>query len=192
MNIETERLILRDFVADDWQRISEYQSNPLSFRYYHWSERTAQDVQGFIGRMLNFQTQQPRIKYQMAVILKAENVLIGHCGVRMDTAGAVEADLGYDMEPKYWDHGYATEAARTMLDFGFDRLKVHRIWAACVPENIGSIHVLEKLGMQLEGRFREDRYFKDRWWDSLHYAILEKEWQLYKQDHPVQWKELEG
>ena len=110
----------------------------------------------------------------------------------MEYIGAEEAEIGYEFDPIYWNHGYATEAAHVMVDYGFNRLDVHRIWAACVADNTGSAHVLEKLGMKLEGRFRENRYYKDRWWDSLYYAILEDEWKAHKQTQPVHWKELEG
>jgi RimJ/RimL family protein N-acetyltransferase len=54
---------------------------------------------------------------------------------------------------------------------------LHRVCAACVADNTGSAHVLEKLGMQQEGRLRENEYYKGRWWDTLLYAILYEEWQ---------------
>lgn len=190
MKLETERLILRDFVKDDWQRVLEYQSNPLYLRYYEWTNRTPEAVQEFVGWFLNHQVQEPRIKYQLAVVLKSNNLLIGNCGIRIDEPNAFEADIGYELDPKYWNHGYATEAASAIVDFGFNNFGVHRIWAACVADNFSSAHVLEKLGMKLEGRFRENKYFKDRWWDSLYYAILADEWQLHKQLHPIQWKEI--
>ena len=60
--------------------------------------------------------------------------------------------------------------------FGFGELKLHRLWATCLADNTASARVLEKLGMQLEGRLRENEWFKGRWWDTLHYAILEQEW----------------
>ncbi len=94
----------------------------------------------------------------------------------MDKAGATEADIGYELAGAQWGQGYATEAARALVHFGFTRLRVHRIWAACVAENSASAHVMEKLGMQLEGRQREKEYFKGRWWDTLVYSILEQEW----------------
>ncbi len=191
MKLETERLILRDFVEEDWRRVLKYQSDPLYFRYYPWSGRTPEAVQAFIGRMINFQGQQPRIKFQLAVILKSDNYLIGNCGVRMDKVDAVQADIGYEFDPEYWNRGYATEAAHAIVDFGFKHFGVHRIWAGCVVENVGSAHVLEKLGMKLEGHLREEQYYKNRWWDSLIYAILVDEWETHKQAHPVQWKQLE-
>lgn len=191
MKLETERLILRDFVKDDWKPVLEYQSDPRYLRYYEWTDRTPEAVQKFVGWFLDHQKQSPRIKYQFAVVLKSNGRLIGNCGVRLDNEDAIEADIGYELDPKYWDHGYATEAAGAAVDFGFSHFQVHRIWAACIAENTGSAHVLEKLGMKLEGRFRENRYFRGRWWDSLYYAILADEWQAHTQAHPFEWKLLE-
>jgi RimJ/RimL family protein N-acetyltransferase len=191
MKLETERLILRDFVKDDWQRVLEYQSDPLYLRYYEWTERTPEAVQEFVGWFLSQQEENPRIKFQLVVVLKSTNLLIGNCGVRMDNADDIDANIGYEFDPKYWNHGYATEAAHAVVDFGFHHFGVHRIWADLVADNIGSAHVLEKLGMRLEGRLRDKAYFKGRWWDELIYAILAEEWELHKQTYPVQWKLIE-
>ena len=191
MKLETKRLILRDFVKEDWQRVLEYQSDPLYLRYNQWTERTPEAVQEFVGWFLAHQQQEPRIKFQLAVLLKSNNQLIGNCGVRMAEVGSTEADIGYELNPKHWNHGYATEAARAIVDFGFSHFGVHRIWADCIAENVGSAHVLEKLGMKREGRLRENKYFKGRWWDTLIYAILANEWQAHKQTHSVQWKQIE-
>ena len=191
MKIETERLILRDFVKNDWQRVLKYQSDPLYLRYNPWTERTPDAVQDFVGWFLDQQVQKPRLKYQLAVVLKSNHQLIGNCGVRMDKAGEIEANMGYEFDPDYWNQGYATEAAHAMVDFGFQHFGVHRIWADCVAENTGSAHVLEKLGMKLEGCLREKEYFKGKYWDALLYAILEQEWEIHVQIHPVQWKQLE-
>ena len=191
MKLETERLILRDFVEDDWQEVLAYQSNALYLRYNDWTERTPEAVQEFIGMFLNHQRQEPRTKFQLAVVLKSNDQLIGNCGVRKNRYDAQKADIGYELNPKHWNHGYATEAASAIVDFGFRHFDVHRIWADCIAENVGSAHVLEKLGMKLEGRLRENKYFKGRWWDTLIYAILANEWDEHKKSHPVQWKKLE-
>ncbi len=190
MKIETERLILRDFVEDDWHAMLAYNSDPLYLRYNDSIEWTQERVQELIGWFLDNQEQEPRIKFQLAVVLKSNNQLIGNCGVRMDEVNSVEANIGYELDPKHWNNGYATEAVRTTLDFGFKCFGVHRIWADCIAENTGSVHVLEKLGMKLEGRFREHKYFKDRWWDRLIHAIPADEWEAHKKSHPVQWKEI--
>jgi RimJ/RimL family protein N-acetyltransferase len=191
MKLETERLILRDFVKEDWQRVLEYQSDPLYLRYYEWTERTPEAVQEFVGWFMDHQKQNPRIKFQLSITLKSNNLLIGNCGLRMDEVNALEADIGYELDPRYWNHGYATEAASTMVDFGFSHFGVRRVWSWCVADNVGSAHVLEKLGMRLEGRLREKEYYKGKWWDTLMYAILADEWQEHKKIHPVRWKQIE-
>lgn len=185
MKIETERLILRDFVEDDWRAMLAYTSDPLYLRYNDSIEGTKERAQELIGWFLAQQKEEPRIKFQLAIMLKSNHLLIGNCGVRMDEVGATQADIGYELDPKYWNHGYATEAAHAIVDFGFSRFGVHRIWADCIAENTGSVHVLEKLGMKLEGRLRERKYFKDRWWDSLIYAVLAGEWDVHKQSRPI-------
>ena len=77
------------------------------------------------------------------------------------------------------------------MDFGFSRFNLHRVWSWCIADNLGSAHVLEKLGMRLEGHLHENEYYRDRWWDTLMYGILANEWETHKQSHPVQWKPLE-
>ena len=192
MRLETERLILRDFVNEDWQRVLEYQSDPLYLRYYEWTEqdRTPEAVQEFVGWFLDHQKQSPRIKFQLAVTLKSNNQLVGNCGFRMDTANAFEGDIGYELDPKHWNHGYATEAAHAMVDFGFTTFSVHRVWSWCAADNLGSAHVLEKLGMKLEGRLRDKEFYKGKWWDTLMYGMLVDEWKAHKQSHPITWKEI--
>lgn len=177
MILETERLILRDFVAEDWQAVLTYQSNPHYLRYYAWATRTPNDVQEFVAMFLKQQTQSPRIKYQLAATLKSSGELIGNCGIRMNSPNAVEADIGYEIDPAHWGRGYATEAASAMIHYGFTELKVHRIWASCIAENVGSARVLEKLGMRQEGHLRENEFFKGHWWDTLIFGILADEWQ---------------
>jgi ribosomal-protein-alanine N-acetyltransferase len=123
------------------------------------------------------QQEQPRTKFQLAVVLESSNQLIGSCGIRMASADAHEADIGYELSPGHWGYGYATEAARAMVEFGFAELGLHRVWSWCIADNVGSVRVLHKLGMQPEGRLRHKEYFKGRWWDRLLFGILDHEWE---------------
>jgi ribosomal-protein-alanine N-acetyltransferase len=176
MELSTERLILREFQADDWPAVLAYQSDPRYLRYYEWTERTPQAVQRFVQMLLAQQREHPRYRFQLAVTLRADCQLIGNCGVRMASPDAHEGDIGYELSPQHWGKGYATEAARAIVGFGFTELKLHRIWAECVADNTASARVLEKLGMRLEGRLRHKEYYKGRWWDKLLFGILEDEW----------------
>lgn len=176
MELTTDRLLLRDFVPEDWQAVLAYQSDPLYLRYYHWTHRTEADVRAFVHRFITQQQENPRKKFQLALILKDENRLIGNCGVRMDDTENRQGNIGYELDSRYWNRGYATEAASTMLRFGFEALKLHRIWACCVAENIGSWRVMEKLGMRWEGCEREKEFIQGAWRDQLLYALLDHEW----------------
>jgi RimJ/RimL family protein N-acetyltransferase len=176
MQLITERLLLREFVAEDWPAVLAYQSDPRYLRLYAWTERSAEDVQAFVQMFLDYQREQPRRKYQLAIELRAEGRLIGNCGIRKPSADAHEAEMGYELAPDYWGRGYATEAARAVLTFGFEQLGLHRVSADCLAENMASAHVLEKLGMQREGRLRENQWIKGRWRDTLLYGMLEPEW----------------
>ncbi len=176
MQLATARLTLRDFTADDWPAVLAYQRDPRYLRYYEWTERTPEDVRAFVGLFLAQQQERPRLRFQPAIVLTATGELIGNCGVRRSSAGSPVAELGYEIAPDRWGHGYATEAARAMLTFAFDELRVHRVAAWCVADNAGSIRVLQKLGMRREGHLRETEQYKGRWWDTLVFALLEPEW----------------
>lgn len=180
MILTTDRLILRDFVATDWEAVLIYQQDPLYLRYNEWSSRTPEDVREFVQMFLDHQNQIPRIKFQFAVTLKPTGQLIGNCGVRRESLNALEGDIGYELDSRYWGKGYATEAARAVVEFGFTQMNLRRITAWCVADNVGSAHVLEKLGMHQEARLREHQYYKGRWWDTLLYAMSYEEWQVQR------------
>jgi len=84
-----------------------------------------------------------------AVILKDNDLFIGWCGLKYDPA-ANEYDLGYRFIENYWGKGYATEAARGVLEYCRQHLVGRRIVGKAFIENVGSIRVLEKIGMQFE------------------------------------------
>jgi RimJ/RimL family protein N-acetyltransferase len=178
MILTTDRLLLRDFVESDWEAVLAYQQDPLYLRYNDWTSRTAEEVRQFVQMFLDHQKQIPRIKYQFAVTLKSTGQLIGNCGVRRDSPETREGDIGYELDPKFWGNGYATEAARAVLCFGFSHMHLQRVSAWCIAENVSSARVLEKLGMRLERHARNHKYFKDRWWDTLFYMISYDEWQI--------------
>lgn len=176
MILTTPRLVLREFVEEDWRAVLDYQSDPRYLRYYTWTTRSEADVRAFVQQFLDWHREEPRLRYQLAVVLCSSERLIGNCGIRLAEPNAQEAELGFEISPAYWGHGYATEAAQAMLHFGFADLSLHRVSGHCVADNVASWRVMEKLGMRCEGRLRENRWFKGRWWDSMVCAILEDEW----------------
>lgn len=176
MQLETARLILREFRAEDWPDVLAYWNDPLYQRYNPDLPDRAGFVRDLVAMFVSSQAEEPRRKWQLAAVRKADGRLIGNCGIRVNDPALGEANIGYEFNPRDWGNGYATEAATAIVRFGFEELCLHRIWAECVADNTGSSHVLEKLGLRREAHFREHQYYKDRWWDTLIYAVLAHEW----------------
>ena len=198
MRITTERLLLGEFVATDWPAVLAYQRDPRYLRLYPWTGRTEADVRDFVQVFVDQQGKQPRRRFQLAITLGAMGAIrqrwrppvdqekagpvIGSCGIRRKPESGWEADIGYELAPEHWGRGYATEVALAMVDFGFRELGLHRISSRCIADNAASARVLEKVGLRLEGRLRENEYFKGRWWDTLLYGLLESEWRASATD----------
>ena len=174
--VETGRLLLREFVQEDWEAVHRYDTDPEVSRYMEWGPNTEEATRAFIAQAVAAQGAEPRTDFQFAVLLKHDRRLIGACRLAFSHGPSREAGLGYSYERASWGQGYATEAARALLAFGFAEVSLHRIWATCDPANVGSMHVLEKVGMQREGYLREHRWMKGHWRDSLLFAILEQDW----------------
>jgi len=181
VEIKTTRLLLREFVPDDWESVFIYRNDPRYRRFYPGDAESEAEARVFVEWMIEQQKSVPRKTYQLAITLPERAGIIGNAGIRLRGQGGHEtavsqADIGYELDPRYWGQGYATEAAGAVLDFGFETLGVHRIWSQCISENRASAHVLEKLGMRREGRLHEHEFFKERYWDTLIYAILVDGW----------------
>ena len=177
MQLTTERLVLREFREDDWRAVLDYQRDPLYLRYYPWEDRSEADAREFVDMFRGWQAEQPRRRFQLAITRRDDGGLIGNCGVRRKPGNEWEADIGYELSPRYWGCGYATEAAWAMVDCGFRELGLRRISSWCIADNVASARVLERLGFKQEGRLRSNEFFKGRWWDTLLYALLAEEWQ---------------
>ncbi len=173
---QTARLVLRNFENADWSDVHAYGSDPLVARFMNWGPNTEEETHRFIQKSIDYQRENPRMHYSLAIVVQGLSKLIGACGVYVSNIESREGWIGYCLNNQFWGQGYATETARALLEFGFNKLNLHRIFATCDPANTASTHVLEKIGMQYEGHLRENVYFKGAWHDELLYAILEKEW----------------
>jgi len=115
--------------------------------------------------------------YTFAVERQSDDNFLGLFGLKLSHPKFKSAEIWYKIHSSYWGKGYATEAVKAVLRFGFETLELHRIEAGCAIANVGSIKVLEKSGMALEGRRREILPLKSGWSDNFSYAILESDYQ---------------
>jgi len=176
LEIETERLLLREYREEDWVQVHEYCKLPEVSRYMIWGPNLEDNTREFIGQSIVHQNKTPRQQYEMAAVLKETGAVIGGIGMRLKSDRKKDADLGYCYSPAVWGKGIGTEAAAAMIKFGFQSFGLHRIWATCDVENLGSAGIMRKCGMTPEAHFRQDELIKGRWRDTLLYAILDHEW----------------
>jgi RimJ/RimL family protein N-acetyltransferase len=170
------RLVLREFSDDDFAAVHEHGSDADVVRFLPWGPNTESDTRATRSRAAAFRQEGPRRHDDFAVVLRAEQRLIGGCGLRVAEPDSREGFIGYALDRRHWGRGYATEAGRGLLVFGFQPGGLHRILATCDPANAGSARVLEKIGMRREGHLREHVWAKRRWRDSLLSAVLQREW----------------
>jgi len=175
--LETERLILREFVKSDWKSLHEYASDPEVVRFLEWGPNNADESLSFLEGTLSCQKEKPRRIYEFAITLKDNGKLIGACGLRLHDADNEQADLGYCYNRHFWGRGYASEAGRAVVDFAFKNLGLHRIVATCDSHNLASAAVLRNTGMRQEGHFAQERKVRGEWRDTLQFAILKNEYQ---------------
>jgi RimJ/RimL family protein N-acetyltransferase len=110
--------------------------------------------------------------YTFAIEEKGTAKFIGMFGLVLGRPKQQKAEIWYKFHPDFWGKGLATEAVNCMLDYCFDELKLHRVEAGCAIENIGSIRVLEKVGMKHEGTNRQTLPLDSGWSDGHTFGIL--------------------
>ena len=174
--LSSSRLILRDFTAKDFEAVHKYTSSPEVTKHIPWGPFTEEETKISIQMKIDGQIKHPRKNYELVVILKDQLTLIGECYLSSRNTQPREVEVGYVLHNDYWGLGIATEIVSTLVRFGFEELKLHRIFGTCGPENPASSRVLEKNGFQLEGHFREHKLVRGKWRDSLYYAILSHDW----------------
>ena len=173
--IDTERLRLRPYTESDIPElvrlIGAREVAATTQRIPHpYTEESARD---FLANTRNDG------EIRLAVTLRSDGRLCGGIGLRPESEHQ-RAELGYWIGVPYWSNGYATEASRAMLRYGFETLKLHRIYASHFGGNSASRKVLLKLGMRHEGCMREHVCKWGEFIDLEMYAVLRTEWEKRK------------
>lgn len=181
LQLETERLIIRDLAEGDLQAMHELNSLPETDEYNTLGlpenlQATSDLMQDRIARNAAL----PRSVYVMAIVLKGNQEMIGMIGINLAEPKKQRAEVWYKLHKNHWRKGYTAEALQRLLQYAFEDLKLHRIEAGCATENIASIKVLEKVGMQREGRCRKILPIRGAWVDNYMYAILEADFAKLK------------
>lgn len=176
IKLTTNRLVLRNFQQSDWSDVHEFNADPKVLRFLPSDPATIEQTQAAVQWWIDRVHDDPRMFYDLAVILLTDRKVLGWCRFAWRTDELHQAEIAYILNRRYWGQGLATELAHALLHFGFATMHAHRIFATVRPANIASWRVLEKISMQREGHLRQQRWMKGAWHDSFLYAILEHEW----------------
>jgi ribosomal-protein-alanine N-acetyltransferase len=177
VRIETPRLVLRDAELSDADAIHRYASDAEVCRYMIWGPNTLERTREALQYRVNEQQADPqRRAFELQIVEKSSNELVGGVGIRVADSAALDADLGYVLVRSRWGQGIVLEACQRLLEVGFGWFNLHRIWASTDAQNLASQRVLEKLGMRREAHFIQNELIKGAYRDSLIYAITATEY----------------
>lgn len=175
--VDTERLRLRPFTRGDVDAVFAYRQRADVARYLFDGPMSHESVTEAVQlRIGQYRLAHEGDKIFLAVEMKASQRVIGEVSLILRDAPSRQAEIGYIFHPAFHGQGYASEAARMLLQMGFAGAGVHRIYARCAVANDASWKVMERLRMRREAHFREHAFVKGAWDEEFVYALLEHEW----------------
>lgn len=169
--LDTERLLLRPFRATDASEVQRLAGDRRVAETTLTVPHPYPDGAAAVWIASHAPAFAARKRMTLAVTMKANGTLVGAIGLALERDHR-RAELGYWIGVPWWNQGYATEAGRAVLVFGFEFLALHRIMARHLVRNPASGRVLEKLGMQPEGVLRHHVLKWGVFEDLAVYAVL--------------------
>lgn len=153
LELRTPRLLLRPFRPEDEDALFQLWNEPHVRRYLWDDQAVSREV---VREQLALSERDFRERgFGEFVLCLGEQPggLIGFCGLRRIDEGD-DVEIGYGLTREHWGRGLATEAARAVLDFGFEQVGLEVIFAGADFDNAASIRVMERLGMSYDGERR--------------------------------------
>ncbi|MDJ0312743.1 GNAT family protein [Arthrobacter sp. H35-D1] len=179
--LTTNRLVLRPFATEDLEAYFAYQSLPETAQYLYGEARSYAECMGRIAQYTQERFAGPGDWATFAVERIGVPGLVGELVLKWNDGGKPEGgggtpgrvgEIGWTLAPAARGLGFATEAARAVLELAFDQLGFIRVEARLDARNRASAAICERLGMQFEGVLRENMYLKGEWTSEAIYAVV--------------------
>lgn len=155
-NLQTARLLLRQFEETDLDNVFKGLSHPQVIQYYGVSYSTLEET---TKQMEFFRDIETNNTGKWWAVCSADNTIFyGGCGLNNMSVQHRKAEIGYWLLPEFWGMGIITEALPLIIGYGFTALQLHRIEAVVETENSNSKKIMDKTGFQYEGTMRECEY----------------------------------
>lgn len=143
-NIETQRLIIRELHMDDAKRFSDYRDKKEVAFYQSWWRYPYAKALKRVEYCVNHPFDGSRGNYQLGVVLKDNNELIGDYFLEVNTSNSIT--IGYTFDSDYWSCGYAIESMKALLDELKNKYNFKIVLAYVYDDNVRSIRLLKKMG----------------------------------------------
>jgi len=171
----TLRLLIRDPLISDLKIIHQLLMLPETVEYNPSGYPESELATGaLLERWVSQISLEKRTCYFYVIETLKDGAFVGIISLERGKEGYLNAEIWFKLHTHSWNKGYATEALKAMIHFGFKDLGLHRIEAGCSTLNIASSRVMENAGMTKEGVKRKNLPLKGGWHDSFQFAVLSK------------------
>ena len=173
--IETARLKLREIADEDTPRLHSVWTDPLVTRYLVLDPFTdLNQTREMISLLKGLHSSGEGFRW--VLFLAVERETIGTCGFHNWNKEHARAEIGYEMDSRYWGKGLMSEAVRAIMDYGFTRMGLNRIEAFVSVGNRKSLSFLERNGFIFEGTLRQYELARGRYQDQWICSLLKQDW----------------
>jgi RimJ/RimL family protein N-acetyltransferase len=177
MEIGTARLLLREYVDRDAAAFLAYQSDPRAREFYDPEHTQPARLRTLVPLFMQWAQETPRSNWQLAIVTReVPDTLIGSVGLRTSEAPPGMAEFGLELAPSHWGRGYATEAAESLLAFGFSTLRLAAVRGITVSANERVTRLVEKLGFRRVAEEEGSPWLAARGWREVTWELRSDEW----------------
>lgn len=178
MNLETERLILRNLRESDLDDFHVYHSDAEVCKFQSYDAFTIEDSKKFIAEQKAAEFGTPGEWVQVGIEWKNNGKLVGDLALKPMKDEPRTVEIGVTLNPEYQGKGFAIEAFKRIFEYLFSETETHRIYGILDVENTGSLRLLERLNFRREGEFKKSFWDKNfnEWRDEYLYALLKEDW----------------
>lgn len=180
INLETDRLILRDYTDNDFEEYCKLKMDSQTMYYLQDIQlHSLEEAKSDFNHVIMDRKAPNRQFYFLHMALKDTYEQIGSIGytVVANTPLGKIVHLGYFTYPKFWGNGYTSEALKKVLEYAFIENDVYRVTTGCLAENKGSERVMQKNGLIKEAEHIDYEWHDGKMKTRLEYRLLKKEWE---------------
>ncbi|PSB30316.1 GNAT family N-acetyltransferase [Chlorogloea sp. CCALA 695] len=178
MEIITKRFLLRDFIEEDEPAFFAYRADLRYAEFCAPEEVTLNYTQKLLHLFNQWATENPRYNYQLALVDRRNQELIGCGGLRQEGYSADIAELGIELASQFWGrYAYAIEVAKALIEFGFHNLAVKEIRGVSVSANLRVTRLAQRYGFIAIGTRPSPNWMSDRSWSQIEWQLTRESWE---------------